>query len=117
MGIDSAAILQRVVGGLNSFTLLAIPFFVLAGEIMNEGGISRRLINLSNVIIGKIRGGLALVNVLASTFFGGISGSAVADASSIGAVMIPMMKKQGYDTEYSVSVRSEESSVGKEGSC
>ena len=112
LGIDSAAILQRVVGGLNSFSLLAIPFFVLAGEIMNEGGISRRLINLSNVIIGKIRGGLALVNVLASTFFGGISGSAVADASSIGAVLIPMMKKQGYDTDYSVSVTISSSAQG-----
>src|SRR5690625_5940449 len=79
---------------------------------MNEGGISRRLINLSNVIIGKIRGGLALVNVLASTFFGGISGSAVADASSIGAVLIPMMKKQGYDTDYSVSVTISSSAQG-----
>ncbi|MHA6253152.1 TRAP transporter large permease [Oceanobacillus sp. CAU 1775] len=104
MGINPASLVQKMVGGLNSFALLAIPFFILAGEIMNEGGISRRLINLANVIIGKIRGGLAMVNVLASTFFGGISGSALADTSSIGSVMIPMMKKQGYDSDYSVAV-------------
>lgn len=104
LGIDLAAIVQRMVSGLNSFSLIAIPFFILAGEIMNEGGISRRLINLANVIIGKVRGGLAMVNVLSSTFFGGISGSAVADVSSIGSVLIPMMKKQKYDADYSVAV-------------
>ena len=99
-----ATLMQRMVGGLNSFSLLTIPFFILAGEIMNEGGISKRLINLSNVIIGKIRGGLALVNVLTCTFFSGITGSSVADASSIGSVMIPTMKKKGYDTDYAISV-------------
>lgn len=104
MDIDLAALVQRMVGGLNSFSLLAIPFFILAGEIMNEGGISRRLINLANVMIGKVRGGLAMVNVLASTFFGGISGSAVADVSSIGSVLIPMMKKAKYDSDYAVNV-------------
>ncbi|MCM3408461.1 TRAP transporter large permease [Metabacillus litoralis] len=104
LDVDLSALVQRMVGGVNSFSLLAIPFFILAGEIMNEGGISRRLINLSNVLIGKVRGGLAMVNVLASTFFGGISGSAVADTSSVGSVLIPMMKKKGYDTDYSVSV-------------
>lgn len=104
MQIDLAAIIQRMVSGVNSFSLIAIPFFILAGEIMNEGGISRRLINLANVIIGKIRGGLALVNVVTSTLFGGISGSALADVSSLGSVLIPMMKKQGYDEDYAVSV-------------
>ncbi|RDW21894.1 hypothetical protein CWR48_02320 [Oceanobacillus arenosus] len=104
MGIDPAALVQRMVGGLDSFALLAIPFFILAGEIMNEGGISNRLINLANVIIGRIRGGLAMVNVLASTFFGGISGSAIADTSSLGSVLIPMMKKQKYDADYAVAV-------------
>ncbi|ASK60963.1 hypothetical protein CFK37_01425 [Virgibacillus phasianinus] len=112
MGFDPAAILQRMVGGLNSFSLLAIPFFILAGEIMNEGGISNRLINLANVIIGKVRGGLAMVNVLASTFFGGISGSSLADTSSLGSVLIPMMKKQGYDSDYSVSVTISSSTQG-----
>ncbi|WP_339230496.1 TRAP transporter large permease [Oceanobacillus sp. FSL K6-2867] len=112
MGIDPAALVQRMVGGLDSFALLAIPFFILAGEIMNEGGISRRLINLANVIIGRIRGGLAMVNVLASTFFGGISGSALADTSSLGSVLIPMMKKQKYDTDYSVAVTISSSTQG-----
>lgn len=112
MGVNPAALVQRMVGGLNSFSLLAIPFFILAGEIMNEGGISVRLINFANVIIGKIRGGLAMVNVLASTFFGGISGSALADTSSIGSVMIPMMKKQGYDTDYTVAVQVSSSIQG-----
>src|SRR5690625_2949513 len=104
LGIDPAALIQRMVAGLNSFSLLAIPFFILAGEMMNEGGISKRLIDLANVVIGKVRGGLALVNVLSSTFFGGISGSALADASSLGSVLVPMMKKQGYDSDYSVAV-------------
>ncbi|MFB5661086.1 TRAP transporter large permease [Alteribacillus sp. HJP-4] len=104
IGIPLPAVLQRMVAGMNSFSLLAIPFFILAGEIMNEGGISRRLINLSNLLIGKIRGGLALVNIAASTFFGGISGSSVADVSSVGSVLIPMMRKKGYDQAYSVSV-------------
>lgn len=112
MGIDPASLIQRMVGGLDSFALLAIPFFILAGEIMNEGGISKRLINLANVIIGKIRGGLAMVNVLASTFFGGISGSALADTSSLGSVLIPMMKKQKYDTDYSVAVTISSSTQG-----
>ena len=95
---------QRMVQSLNSFPLIAIPFFIFAGEIMGEGGISRRLINLSNILVGWLRGGLAMVNVTASMFFGGISGSAVADASAVGSVMIPMMKKKGYDTDYSVGV-------------
>src|SRR5690625_1088381 len=93
-----------MVAVLTSFSLFAIPFFILAGEMMNEGGISKRLIDLANVVIGKVRGGLALVNVLSSTFFGGISGSALADASSLGSVLVPMMKKQGYDSDYSVAV-------------
>lgn len=112
LDLSMQALMQQMASGLNTFTLLAIPFFILAGEIMNEGGISRRLINLSNVIIGKIRGGLAMVNVLSSTFFGGISGSSVADTSSVGSVMIPMMKKKGYDTDYSVSVTISSSAQG-----
>ncbi|MBP2079064.1 TRAP transporter large permease [Oceanobacillus polygoni] len=112
MGIDPASLVQRMVRGLDSFSLLAIPFFILAGEIMNEGGISRRLINLANVIIGKVRGGLAMVNVFSSTLFGGISGSALADTSSLGSVLIPMMKKQKYDTDYSVAVTISSSTQG-----
>ena len=93
-----------MVQGVNVFSLLAIPFFILAGEIMSQGGISRRLIEFSNILVGRVRGGLAQVNVLASMFFGGISGSAVADVSSIGTMMIPMMKKKGYDSDFSVGI-------------
>jgi len=102
--IPLMAVMQQMVQGVNSFSLLAIPFFIIAGEIMGEGGISRRLIAFSNLLVGRVRGGLAQVNVLASMFFGGISGSAVADVSSIGTILIPMMKKEGYDADYSVAV-------------
>ncbi len=102
--IPMMSILQRTVSGVNSFSLLAIPFFILAGEIMGKGGISRRLVEFSNVLVGRVRGGLAQVNVLASMFFGGISGSAVADVSSIGTMLIPMMVEKGYDDDYSVAV-------------
>lgn len=104
LGIPLMAIVQRMVQGVKSFSLLAIPFFILAGEIMSQGGISRRLIEFSNVIVGRVRGGLAQVNVLASMFFGGISGSAVADVSSIGTIMIPVMTQKGYDPDYSTAV-------------
>ena len=104
MDVPLTAVVQRMVQGVRSFSLLAIPFFILAGEIMSRGGISRRLIEFSNVVIGRMRGGLAQVNVLASMFFGGISGSAVADVSSIGTIMIPVMKQKGYDSDYSTAV-------------
>ncbi|WP_019813192.1 TRAP transporter large permease [Saccharomonospora saliphila] len=95
---------QKMVQALNSFPLLAIPFFIVAGEVMASGGIARRLIDLANVVVGWLRGGLAMLNVVSSTFFGGISGSAVADTSSVGSVMVPMMRKQGYPDSYSVGV-------------
>lgn len=104
LDIPMAVLAQRMVAGVNSFPLLAIPFFILAGEIMNTGGISQRLIKLSDVIVGRFRGGLGMVNVSSSMLFGGISGSALADTSSTGSVMIPMMKKKGYDSDYSVAV-------------
>ncbi len=97
-------VLQQMAKGLDSFSLMAIPFFILAGQIMGFGGISQKMIRMSQVIVGKIRGGLAMVNILASMLFGGISGSSVADTSSIGSIMIPMMKKAGYDNDYSVAV-------------
>ena len=99
-----ATLFQRMVSGIQSFSLLAIPFFILAGEIMGQGGISRRLITFANALVGRMRGGLAQVNILASMFFGGISGSAVADTSSIGSILIPMMKDSGYDDDFSVAV-------------
>lgn len=104
VGLPLMVIPQNMVKGVNSFSLLAIPFFILAGEIMGEGGISDRLIKFADVLIGRMRGGLAMVNILASMFFGGISGSAVADTSSIGAMMIPMMEKKGYDKDFSINV-------------
>jgi tripartite ATP-independent transporter DctM subunit len=104
LNIPLLSIVQRTVSGVNSFSLLAIPFFILAGEIMGRGGISRRLVEFSNAMVGRVQGGLAEVNVLASMFFGGISGSAVADVSSIGTMLIPMMVDKGYDDDYSVAV-------------
>ncbi|QHA93669.1 TRAP transporter large permease [Bacillus sp. N1-1] len=104
LDIPLSILAQRMVAGVNSFPLLAIPFFILAGEIMNTGGISQKLIRLSDVIVGRFRGGLGMVNVSSSMLFGGISGSALADTSSTGSVMIPMMKNKGYDADYSVAV-------------
>ncbi len=90
--------------GVSSFMLLAIPFFILMGEIMGAGGISEKIVGLANLLVGRFRGGLAYVNCLDSMFFGGISGSAVADVSSLGSVVIPMMVKQGYTPEFSVAL-------------
>jgi tripartite ATP-independent transporter DctM subunit len=95
---------QRMANGVSSTPLLAIPFFILAGLIMAEGGIASRLVEFSRVLVGPIRGGLAHVNVVASMLFGGASGSAVADVSSNGSILIPMMKKRGYDADFSVGV-------------
>jgi tripartite ATP-independent transporter DctM subunit len=106
LDIPLSVIGQRMVLGVNSYSLLAIPFFILAGQIMSEGGLALRLINLAQLTVGAIRGGLAMVNCVACMLFGNISGSAAADASSVGSVMIPMMKKKGYDADYSVAVTS-----------
>lgn len=97
-------VMLKMGDGVNKFTLLAIPFFVLAGAIMAEGGIASRLINFASIFVGFIRGGLSLVNILASTFFGAISGSSVADTASIGTVMIPQMEKHGYPRDYAAAV-------------
>ena len=102
-GIPLILIAQQLINGLNSFSLLAIPFFIIAGNIMGEGGIAQRLIDFSDALIGRVRGGLAMVNVLSSQFFGTISGSVVADTSSLGTVLIPMMEKQGYDKDFATA--------------
>ncbi len=102
--IPLEAVMIRISDGTDDFALLAIPFFVLAGGIMAEGGMAARLILLAKVFVGFIRGGLALVNILASTLFGCISGSSVADTASIGSVMIPQMVKQGYPRVFAVNV-------------
>ncbi len=98
------AVMLKVSDGTDDFALLAIPFFILAGGIMAEGGMAERLVNLAKIFVGWIRGGLALVNILASTFFGCISGSSVADTASIGSVMIPQMVKNGYPRLFAVNV-------------
>ncbi|SHF25885.1 TRAP transporter large permease [Alkalibacter saccharofermentans] len=103
---------QRIFVAMDSFTLMAIPFFILAGELMNTGGITKRIVKFSSSLIGHIRGGLAHVNILASMFFAGISGSAVADASSIGAMLIPAMVEDGYDDDFSVAVTATSSCIG-----
>jgi tripartite ATP-independent transporter DctM subunit len=98
------AVILKISDGTDDFALLAIPFFVLAGAIMAEGGMARRLINLARIFVGAIRGGLALVNILASSLFGCISGSSVADTASIGSVMIPQMVKAGYPRVFATNV-------------
>lgn len=103
---------QRMATGLDSFTLLAIPFFILAGQIMNQGGIARRLIDFAKSIVGMLPGGLAYVHVVAAMLFGSISGSAVATASAIGGFMGPQMEKEGYDKEFSTALNITSSTTG-----
>lgn len=103
---------QRMATGLNSFALLAIPFFVFAGLLMNRGGIAHRLIDFAKVLVGRLPGGLAYVNVIAAMLFGAISGSAVAAASAIGGFMSKQMEDEGYDKAYSASVNITASSTG-----
>ena len=103
-GISLGTVTQRMVAGVDSFSLLAIPFFILAGEIMGAGGITDRLVKLSDVIVGRVRGGLACVNVLNSTFFGAIQGSIVADIASLGPIQMRMMRKAGYPDSFSIGV-------------
>lgn len=103
-GTNLSAMVRQMVDGANNFSLLSIPFFIVMGEIMGAGGISDRIVDLANLVVGRFKGGLAYVNCLDSMFFGGISGSAVADVSSLGSVVIPMMKKQGYDEDFAVGL-------------
>src|SRR5580698_732060 len=106
IGIPVEAVMQQISSGVSKFAMLTIPFFVLAGAIMAEGGMARRLVALANVLVGltRLRGGLSAVNVLATTFLSGISGSAVADTSAIGSVMIPQMEKSGYPRVFATNV-------------
>ncbi|PHN05558.1 TRAP transporter large permease [Flavilitoribacter nigricans] len=103
---------QRMATGLDSFALLAIPFFILAGQIMNRGGIARRLINFAKTLVGSLPGGLAHVNIIAAMLFGAIAGSAAAAASAIGTFMGPTMEKEGYSKEYSAAVNITSSTTG-----
>ena len=104
IGVDLQTMTMQVIKGMNVYSLMAVPFFILAGEIMGAGGITERLVGLSQSLVGWIRGSLAHVNIVASPFFGSISGSSAADTASIGAMMIPMMDKEGYDTDFSTCV-------------
>jgi len=103
---------QRMATGLDSFTLLAIPFFILAGQLMNQGGIAKKLIDFAKVLVGTLPGGLAYVNVISAMLFGAISGSAVAAASAIGGIMDPQMKKEGYDPEFGAAINITSSTTG-----
>jgi tripartite ATP-independent transporter DctM subunit len=103
---------QRIFTGIDSFPLMAVPFFVLAGELMNQGGTTRRLIDFANVLVGRIPGGLAHTNIVASMFFGGISGSAVADAAAMGTILVPGMVRKGYEPGFSAAVTAASSTVG-----
>jgi tripartite ATP-independent transporter DctM subunit len=103
---------QRMATGLDSFALLAIPFFILSGQLMNRGGIARRLIEFAKVLVGMLPGGLAFVNIMANMLFGSISGSAVAAASAIGGFMSPLMAKEGYDRDYSAAVNISSATTG-----
>src|SRR5438477_5262051 len=106
IGVPIEAVMLQISSGVSKFAMLTIPFFVLAGAIMAEGGMARRLVAFANVIVGllRLRGGLSLVNIMATTFMSGISGSSVADASAIGSVMIPQMEKSGYPRVFSTNV-------------
>ncbi len=103
---------QKLFQGLNVFPLMAVPFFILAGMLMNTGGITRRIVNLSGTLVGHFRGGLAQVNIVASMFFADISGSASADASAIGSMLIPAMTREGYPPPFSVGVTASSSTIG-----
>lgn len=102
----------RMVGGIDSFPLLAVPFFILAGDLLNTGGVTTRLVALAKVLVGSIRGGLGMVTVLGEYFFSGISGSTVADVSAIGSIMVPALKKAGYKSDETVSIVSAASAMG-----
>ena len=104
IGLPPVVVFQRLNSGVSVFALMAIPFFIFAGEIMVRGDIARRLVALAGSLVGHFKGGLGQVNIAASLLFGGISGSAAADASAIGGLMIPQMKERGYDVDYGVNV-------------
>lgn len=106
MGLPPLVVFQRVVAGVSVFSMMAIPFFIFAGDLMVRGGIAARIVAFAGSLIGHVRGGLGQVNIAASTLFGGISGSAVAEAAAVGGIMIPQMKARGYGADYAVNVTS-----------
>ena len=106
LDLPPLVVFQRVASGVSIFTLMAIPFFIFAGDLMVRGGIASRIVAFAGSLIGHVRGGLGQVNIAASTLFGGISGSAVAEAAAVGGIMIPQMKARGYGADYAVNVTS-----------
>ncbi|NML17696.1 TRAP transporter large permease [Azohydromonas caseinilytica] len=111
-GMPVEIVFQKMVGGMQVFSFLAIPFFVFAGELMLYGGIADRIVRFANSLVGHVRGGLGMSNVVGCTLFGGVAGSALADVSAMGSVMIPLMKKEGYDADYAVNVTTHSALVG-----
>ena len=111
-GLPMAVIVQPMTSGMNVFSFLAIPFFIFAGELMMYGGIADKIVDFAKALVGQVRASLGMSNVVACTLFGGVSGSPVADVSAMGAVMIPMMKKEGYDADYVVNVTTHAALVG-----
>lgn len=107
-----AMVAQRMVSGANSFTMLAIPFFFMAGELMNISGVTDKIIQMSKALVGHLKGGLAQVNIVASVFFAGVSGSATADTAALGSSLIPAMVKEGYDLDFSAAITVASSCVG-----
>ena len=111
-GLPVAVVFQKMVGGMQVFSFLAIPFFVFAGELLLYGGIAQRIVRFANSLVGHVRGGLGMSNVLGCTIFGGIAGSPLADVSAMGSVMIPLMKQEGYHADYAVNVTTHAALVG-----
>ncbi|PIP00188.1 TRAP dicarboxylate transporter, DctM subunit [uncultured Pleomorphomonas sp.] len=111
-GLPVAVVFQRMAAGMNVFAFLTIPFFIFTGELMMYGGIADRIIRCSKALVGHVRGGLGMTNVVACTMFGGVSGSPVADVSAMGSALIPLMKKEGIDADYAVNVTTYSSLVG-----
>ncbi|OHD19743.1 MAG: hypothetical protein A2Y38_15125 [Spirochaetes bacterium GWB1_59_5] len=103
-GVSLGLIATRLFTGLDSFTFMAIPFFILAGELMNSSGITKRLVNFTSIMVGRLRGGLGHVSIVTSMLFGGVTGSAIADCSAVGTMMIPAMKDKGYDEEFAAGL-------------
>ena len=104
LGLPPVVVFQRLNSGVSVFALMAIPFFIFAGDLMVRGDIARRLVALAGALVGHLRGGLGQVNILASVMFGGVSGSAAADASAVGGLMVPQMKERGYAVDYAVNI-------------
>lgn len=111
-GVDLAVLAQRMFYGLDTFTLISVPLFMLAGQLMAMGGVTKDLLNFSKAFVGHLRGGLAYVNIVASMIFAGITGTAAADSASLGSILIPAMEEEGYDTDFSVAVTATSSTIG-----